>query len=281
MSIKTFIPWLVQDLHLPSLVALLLTILLILFLTKLLQSVLWRLIEGLYHKKTRIKAGNAREKTILTVFHSVLSVGLYFYAGVSILDLLGVHTGSILAAAGIGGIALAFGAQRIIADLFSGVFLLLDNDLNIGDWVEFEGKEGEIISLTLRRTKLRQYSGVIITLPNSKIITIVNYRRTRQAIQCDIVLSVSNHLPLEAAKRILMEAAASCQKAYPSLLEKDPYWVGVDQTGPFSYEARIGLVSRYGDHYALQRRMREACLQALQDNQGLAQGMPFSEEGRA
>lgn len=280
MRLENLILWMEESLHLPRILGALLISVVLILLAKIIREVFWRFLSQVYAKKSTWKGTNERDKTILSIARSTLTFLIYFFTAVIILDLFGINTASVLTAAGIGGIALAFGAQRIIADLFSGLFILVDGDLNVGDWVEFAGKEGEVVEIGLRRTKIIQYTGVLIIVPNSEIKTIINYRTTRNRVKCDVTLSVPIRLAPEEAQTIFQPAALALYRDQGDFFLEEPTYMGIDQVNAYSYLYRIGLVSDYDHRFAAQRKVREACLKALQDHRPelLGQG-PVLVEG--
>jgi small-conductance mechanosensitive channel len=94
--------------------------------------------------------------------------------GMLVLGELGVSVAPILGAAGVVGIALGFGAQSLVKDYFTGFFLLLENQIRIGDIVEAGGKAGVVEELTLRYLRLRDYDGNVHYIPNGTVSVVTN-----------------------------------------------------------------------------------------------------------
>ncbi|MDH5207150.1 MAG: mechanosensitive ion channel family protein [Burkholderiaceae bacterium] len=118
-----------------------------------------------------------RAETIGRVFRYVVSVVISLLAGVLILSELGVSVAPILGAAGVVGLAIGFGAQSLVKDYFTGVFILLENQLINGDVVEIAGKSGLVEDVTLRYVRLRDYGGNVHYVPNNLITTVTNMSR--------------------------------------------------------------------------------------------------------
>ncbi len=112
-----------------------------------------------------------RGQTLTHVIQDVFRIIIVILAGMMILVELGVDIKPLLAAAGIGGIAFGLGAQSLVKDLISGFFLLLENQLQVGDIVEIGGKSGCIEEMRLRTIRLRDYAGNVHIIPNGTIIT--------------------------------------------------------------------------------------------------------------
>lgn len=115
-----------------------------------------------------------RIRTLSRVVRYALTVTVTVVAGILILGEFGISVAPILGAAGVVGIALGFGAQSLVKDYFSGFFLLLENQIRVGDVVEAGGKSGVVEELTLRYLRLRDYSGNVHYVPNGAISVVTN-----------------------------------------------------------------------------------------------------------
>lgn len=115
-----------------------------------------------------------RVQTLSRVIRYVVTVAVTVVAGILILGEFGISVAPILGAAGVVGIALGFGAQSLVKDYFTGFFLLLENQIRIGDIVEAGGKSGVVEELTLRYLRLRDYSGNVHYVPNGNISVVTN-----------------------------------------------------------------------------------------------------------
>lgn len=115
-----------------------------------------------------------RIRTLSRVIRYALTVAVTVVASLLVLAEFGVSVAPILGAAGVVGIAVGFGAQTLVKDYFTGFFLLLENQIRIGDVVEAGGKSGLVEELTLRYLRLRDYSGNVHYIPNSNISVVTN-----------------------------------------------------------------------------------------------------------
>ncbi|MFY9328459.1 MAG: mechanosensitive ion channel family protein [Georgfuchsia sp.] len=112
--------------------------------------------------------------TLSRVLRYSVNVVIVIVAVILLLGEFGISVAPILGAAGVVGLAIGFGAQSLVKDYFTGFFLLLENQIRIGDVVEAGGKAGLVEELTLRYLKLRDYSGNVHYIPNSNISTVTN-----------------------------------------------------------------------------------------------------------
>ncbi len=115
-----------------------------------------------------------RITTVSKVLRHSASVLIVLVAAMVVLNQLGISIAPILGAAGVAGIAIGFGAQSLVKDFFAGVFLLVENQIRVGDVVEIAGKAGVVEELSLRRTKLRSYDGNVHYISNGLITTVTN-----------------------------------------------------------------------------------------------------------
>jgi moderate conductance mechanosensitive channel len=127
-----------------------------------------------FPKKEKDAEFKKRMETLSSVFRYVLVLGIFVVAFVMIIGELGVEIGPILAAAGIVGIAVGFGAQSLVQDVISGFFILLEDQIRVGDVVQIADKGGLVERINLRMTILRDLSGNVHYVRNGKIQVVTN-----------------------------------------------------------------------------------------------------------
>jgi len=132
-----------------------------------------------YLIKTKKKGKKKKEptqkiKTLLPMINTAIRIAAGFVGGIVILDQLGVNTTPILAGAGIVSLAVGFGSQTLVKDLINGLFILFEESIRIGDYVNAGKKGGIVEAVGLRTVKLRDVSGNVHVIPNSSIDTITN-----------------------------------------------------------------------------------------------------------
>ncbi|MEM8793482.1 MAG: mechanosensitive ion channel family protein [Pseudomonadota bacterium] len=157
--------------------------------TLLITWLIWKLIKAALHQDRKfIAAGEdvdpamapqaTRLDTLTPLFRGTLlafvaSIGLMF-----MLSSLGVDIGPLLASAGIIGIAVGFGAQALVRDIFSGIFFLIDDAFRVGDYIELtEDLRGDVESISIRSLQLRHHRGPVITIPFGEMKNITNHTR--------------------------------------------------------------------------------------------------------
>ena len=120
---------------------------------------------------------NPRALTMLPLIRNVLMVTIGVVALIVALANMGVNVTPLLAGAGVLGLAIGFGAQTLVADLITGLFIIIEDSLAIDDYVDVGGHLGTVEALTIRTVRLRDLDGVVHTVPFSEIKTIKNYSR--------------------------------------------------------------------------------------------------------
>ncbi len=120
---------------------------------------------------------NARLLTLLPLLKNVIRIVLVLLAGMSVLAHLGINIAPLLAGAGVVGLAVGFGAQTLVKDVISGAFILIEDSISVGDWVEAAGHSGTVESLTIRTLTLRDLSGTVHVVPFGEVTTVLNYNR--------------------------------------------------------------------------------------------------------
>lgn len=120
---------------------------------------------------------SARIRTLLPLFRKVVFTVLAVMVSLIVLSELGINIGPLLAGAGVIGLAVGFGAQTLVKDVITGLFILVENTITVGDYVEVGGHEGDVESLSIRTIRLRDSAGTVRTVPFSDVGTVVNYTR--------------------------------------------------------------------------------------------------------
>ena len=122
-------------------------------------------------------AGSSRLSTVLPLLLGVLKVSIAVIFGLIALSNVGIDTTPLLAGAGIVGLAIGFGAQKLVTDVVSGVFFLVDDAFRTGEYVEVEGTVGTVEKISIRSMQLRHHKGPVHTIPYGEIPKLTNYSR--------------------------------------------------------------------------------------------------------
>jgi small conductance mechanosensitive channel len=121
-----------------------------------------------------------RVRTLGNLLVTIVGTVIVVVAALMVLDTFNVDIGPAIAGLGLAGLAVGFGAQSLIKDWLSGVFIVAENQFNAGEHVRIAGVEGEVEDFTLRRTMLRDADGTVHHVPNGQIIVASNLSRGKQ-----------------------------------------------------------------------------------------------------
>jgi len=178
--------------------------------------------------KTAIKK---RTDTLSNVFIQAGMISVGIIAIFMIISELGINIAPALAGLGIAGIAIGFGAQSLVKDIFNGVLILLENQYGIGDVVKTAGIVGLVTDVTLRRTVLRDLDGIVHSIPNSEIAVASNYTKEWARVNMNISVSYGEDLDhvIQVINKVGKEMAEDPDWA-PRIL-KVPKVLRVDEFG--------------------------------------------------
>ncbi len=122
-------------------------------------------------------ANSQRARTLLPLIRKVILVALTVVVGLTVLSELGINIAPLLAGAGVVGLAVGFGAQTLVRDIITGLFILIEDTVSVGDYVALAGHGGTVEALSIRSIRLRDPSGTVHTIPFSDVTTVINYTR--------------------------------------------------------------------------------------------------------
>ena len=120
-------------------------------------------------KYASAKAEKMREDTLISILNAIFKVAVWVFGSMIILSQLGISIGPLIAGASIAGIAIGFGAQAVVKDFVSGIFIILENQYRVGDGIEIGGVKGNVEEITIRQTILRGSDGSKHYIPNGQI----------------------------------------------------------------------------------------------------------------
>lgn len=132
-----------------------------------------------------------RLETLGSMLRSISSIIIWVVAALMIGDRIGINMGPVIASAGVGGVALAFGAQSLVKDFLSGLFMMFEDQYGVGDLIDTGEAIGTVEEVTLRVTRLRDATGVVWYVRNGEIVRIANRTQGYQTGTIDIPVAIS------------------------------------------------------------------------------------------
>jgi small conductance mechanosensitive channel len=184
-----------------------------------------------------MKPKTGRGKTILNLVLSTFNymiVILGIFWGMSI---IGVDLATLFASLGIMALVIGFGAESLIADIITGIFLVFEDDFNVGDIVEYSGFRGTVDSIGIRVTCIKDGGGNVKIVNNSDIRGILNRSKSTSRAVCDIPISYNANL--EEVEVVLKKILAKLPEQYPDQFPSAPDYVGVQALGASSVDLRV------------------------------------------
>lgn len=214
-------------------------------------------------------AGSWNERRVATLsglVKSVIKYTIYFIGGVMVLDELGVPTTSILAGAGVLGIAVGFGAQNLVRDVLSGFFILFEDQFAVGDYVKVADAEGTVQDFGLRVTRIQIWTGEIHIIPNGLIDHVVNYSRSGMGVVLEIAVALE--VDLDQAIDIINNVCHEVAEERSDQVVDEPQVLGV--TGLDSSGATIQIFGKVNpmQQWSFGRELRKRIKEAF-DQEGI------------
>lgn len=170
---------------------------------------------------------------------------------------------SLIAGAGIVGLAIGFGAQGLVSDVVTGFFLLLEKQIDVNDYVTVGSIDGIVESVGLRTTQLRSFDGTLNYIPNRDITTVSNHSRGNMQALVDIGVSYDQDID-----KAIVVLQAACEKAAAEneMIIEGPDVIGVQAFGASDVTLRIIAKAKNGEQWAVERHLRKAIKETLDAN---------------
>ena len=186
---------------------------------------------------------SARKKTIERLLHNCMNYILYFFLVYWLLSILGVPVSSLLAGAGLAGVALGLGAQGFLSDVVNGFFILLENQFEVGDSVEVEAITGLVSTVSIRTTQIRGFDGTLHFIPNRNIKIVSNKSRGDMRAQIDIPVYTSTDI--NKVTSIIQQVNKDNIENYPEIIGT-PNIIGLTSKPSGQLVFRVDIFTKNG-----------------------------------
>ncbi|MDP2859890.1 MAG: mechanosensitive ion channel [Bacillota bacterium] len=215
--------------------------------------------------------GLPRVRTMAALLRSVLKYAVDFVVLVSVLELVDIKTSSVLAGAGIVGLAVGFGAQNLVKDVIAGFFILLEDQFAVGDYVTIAGITGTVEEVGLRSTRVRGLGGETHVIPNGIIDRSANMSRGSTLAVVDVPVSADEQIG--RVSQVLKDAIAGIGRS-ESAIKEGPELLGPVALSEKGVTLRITARTEALQHWAVERRIRTVVKEAF-EHEGIRFPMPF------
>ena len=210
-----------------------------------------------------IRFKQRKAETIKGLVANVIRYAIVIFAIVFGLNILGADVLTVIAGLGILALIIGFGAQSLIEDIFSGLFILFEGRFFVGDIISVDDFRGKVISIGIVSTQLMDTGGNIRVINNSDIRTLTNLSEiTSVAVS---LISIPNSADLQSAENIIAETAAKMPSLYPDLFPQTPRYVGVEEIGETSIELKVIADVEENNIYNARRMLNRELKLALND----------------
>lgn len=244
-------------------------------ITRVVDRVLVRtVVAGAPENEAVVVRGAVRSHTITGVLTALASGIIWILAALVVLGEVGINLAPMIAGLGIFGVALGFGAQNLVSDLVSGLFMLAEDQFGVGDIVDIDGTTGVVEHVGLRTTQVRALDGMLWTVRNGEISRIANANKGWGRVILDV--GVAYDSDLRRAIEVIRDAAKQVHED-PSFqerfLEAPELW-GVEDLGDDSVVIRLVCKTAPATQWAIGRELRLRVKEAL-DREGIE--IPFPQ----
>ncbi|MCI0664247.1 MAG: mechanosensitive ion channel family protein [Acidobacteria bacterium] len=212
-----------------------------------------------------------RYQTLSAILRGTAQSVILFIGTMVLLQQLGIGITAILASAGVVGLAIGFGAQSLIKDLFSGFLILLEDQYSVGDTVKIGDVAGTVEQLTLRITRIRGLDGSLTTIPNGSIAVVSNMSKDWSRVVLDVEISTTEDI--DRAMGVLIETAKKMKETMPNDILEEPLMLGVDKLSSNSVTVRLMIKTPPAKHFEIGRELRRRIKLAF-EREGIKAPMP-------
>lgn len=204
-----------------------------------------------------------RMRTLGNVGRSVAVIVIWTWAALAVLDQLGVNVAPLIASAGVVGVAIGFGAQSLVKDFFSGMFILIENQFGVGDTIQVGDIVGEVEMMTLRITTIRDMDGALWHVRNGDIDQVGNHSARFSTARLQIPVSLMAD-PDKVSRVIEDTAIAACRDPeIRDVVMGTPAMLGPSEFNPTYVSFRLTVQTMPGQQWAVARHLNHRVLAAL------------------
>ncbi|WP_422826365.1 mechanosensitive ion channel domain-containing protein [Thalassococcus sp. BH17M4-6] len=218
---------------------------------------------------------SARETTLLTLLRNAATIAILILTLMFCLSEIGLDIGPLLASAGVLGLAIGFGAQKMVQDIITGVFIQFENAINVGDVVTVGGTTGSVEKLTVRSVSLRDIHGVYHIIPFSSVDMVSNFTRDFSYFVCD--MGVAYRENVEDVKQAMLDCFDELREdpEQASFITSDLEWFGLNNFGDSAVVLRARIKTLPGKQWGVGRAYN-AILKRVFDERGIE--IPFPHQ---
>jgi small-conductance mechanosensitive channel len=222
-----------------------------------------------------------RQDTLIAMFSAILRVLVWLVAGFSIIRLIfpKLDLTPILASASVLGVAIGFGAQTVIKDFLSGLFIILENQYRVGDVVEIDGAIGTVEQISLRSTIVRDNDGSVHYIPNGSIAHAIN--KTMGFAKINLAIEVASSTDVDALAKAINEVGDKLAKEekWKARIMDPPHFLGIDAFNTSTLEVKIVGKTQPSSQWSVTGELRKRLVAAFKKEGIIATKIPGEDTG--
>lgn len=212
---------------------------------------------------SRKEISEGRTLTLHKLAENIFSYALIFILIATLFNIFGLSVASLIAGAGIVGLAIGFGAQGLVSDVVTGFFLLLEKQIDVGDYITVGSFDGIVESVGLRTTQIRSFNGTLNYIPNREIKSVSNHSRGNMRALVDIEISSNDNI--DKAIDVMQRVCDRIAKENPLIVD-GPNVIGVQSLGSSNTVIRIIAKTENMEQWAVEREIRKAIKEVLDEH---------------
>ena len=201
------------------------------------------------------KNKSGRVGTMSTVLISIIKYSMRIIGFCWVLTIIGVNVSTIFASIGILALIIGFGAESLVADIVTGVFVLFENEYNIGDIIEVDGFRGTVTEIGIRTVSVQDSGGNIKIINNSDLKNIINRSNQKSTAVCDI--GVAYETDLEEFDKLVIKIIDEITDRNPEAFKSGIKYLGVQELGDFSITLRFVAEAEENKVFATRRLLNK------------------------
>jgi len=238
----------------------------------LMTAIVWLALDLIRMVITKINIKNGRPKTVVEL---IVSMSKYIAVIIAVIwgcSIIGIDVTAVIASLGVLGLILGFGAQSLIEDIVTGIFMIFESQFNIGDVIILDDFRGTVVNIGVRATTIRDDGGNLKVVNNSDIRNFQNRSKTLSLAVCDIGISYDANL--KEVEAVIKEALPSMLEPNQDVFAEAPAYKGVEALADSSVVLRIIVKCTEENVFGARRRLN-AEMKNLFDEKGIS--IPFPQ----
>lgn len=247
-----------------------------------LEKVIRRTVRYRAHGDLSEEDNKKRQDTLISMLTAVWGVMVWLIAAFTILQRFGINLAPLLAGASVMGVAIGFGAQSLIKDFLSGLFVILENQYRVGDIVNLDGSDGRVEQITIRSTVVRDNDGSVHYIPNGTITHTIN--RTMGFARINLAIQVAPDTDVDKLSDLINELGAKMadEEKWRGKIIEAPHFQSISNFTPTTLEVKVVGKTQPSAQWNVTGELRRRILSALnRRGDGLKADKPETEKSVA